>query len=448
MEQVMFLEIKPILRMSLMRNAVQLSVLFIIILFIAGLTLRVELSNQLYEEIDNDLLGFSEILNKNQSIKNNLINKNYPFNIFTGVLRKDNSIQGMLNSDIFTKKGFQTLSADALFDHDNAFISLTHQDHNSLWRVLVEEVDGDFFAIYTPLHEVEDILHIFSVIMLPITLAIVISTLVGGVFLGFFQQKRITKIKKAFIQISNGNLKYRLAPKKINDDIDDLMVGFDDAANKLETSIYQMTSFSKNIAHELRTPLAELRVALETAKDLSVIDIVIEKTNRIIRTFDAVLRISKLGKVDSKAPVELVSLNSIAQLLYELYADSVKDNDQSLSIELGEETMIRGDRQLIAQLGSNLIENSMKYAGSKAKIKIKVDNNLFLIVDNGTGLSIENREKLAKPLFKDGFLQNDNSGLGLALVNAIVNYHRGSLFLEETLGGGLTVKTLFSTTKT
>lgn len=456
--------IRRLIRMSALRYAIQFSALFIVIMIAAGFVLSLELSRQTHQEIDASLESrVADILTRTTENDRtvtwfNKLQNNKHGGSTESFLTNDGQIIGSASIAAFAQEGYRTLNSEELFgeryvtssEHEFSPHALDglHADHTleeelaetRSWRIYVQPIDSGKIAVYTSIHEVEDALELLPTIMLPITFVVVLTTIFGGCVLGLRQQARVKQIHDALGLIAAGDLSQRLAPLRQKDDIDELMVGIDGATEKLETSVRQLTDFSRNVAHELRTPLTELRAALEVAEGTSDLTIAIEKTNGLIRTFDAVQRISRLGRPGSATHFETIPLNNILKLLEDIYAESVAENQQTLSVESSTDRTIRGDLQLLAQMGSNLIENAMRYAGPGAVITIGASDNQLFVKDTGIGIPGRDFDKVLEPFYKRDTARNSaGTGLGLALVKAIAGYHNAQLELSETLGGGLTV---------
>ncbi len=452
----MYSVLRKLLRMSALRNTLLLAAVFLAIILIAGSILRFELTRQVFDAIDDDLAlnaqrfeSAATASGPGDSIFNNLITAHS--GVSFGYLSALGENFGPVRSVVFETLGFQNLTRAELF-HDRRFAPVdsdNFEDHDAyheweddpdLWRVLVTDIGPDRLAVFTPIHEIEDALDLLPQIMWPITIATVMATLVVGVFLGLVQQRRINKVQSAFEQIAIGNLGHRIQPQSSRDDMDDLMHGFDTAATRLETSVQQMRDFSRNVAHELRTPLSELHLALDNIEDGPEQEKAIAKADKVMRTFDAILRISRLSAGTDQSHMSPIDLNAIAQQLYDLYTDSVEEAGQSLTLNLGNCRTVTGDRQLLLQLGSNLIENSIRYAGDGALVSIQTDGNRLTIADTGPGIPARDRVNVLQPLFTlDGSRSRQGNGLGLALVKAIADHHGAILELSEGKEGGLTV---------
>lgn len=458
----MSLGLNQLLRMSALRNAVLMTAIFVVILIVAEIFLNAELERQVYAKIDHDLELSAENLSGSLNVPDvgtALAEGEGAIHIgmSVGFLTTAGENLGLLQPEIYAQTGIRTISEVDLFRSQYFIANSTgliedyshhaDQDTPAGWRVLVTQTDRGRLAVFAPIHEVEDALDLLPQIMWPISIAIVLMTLATGLVLGLLQQRRINQIQVAFEQIAEGNLGYRLAPESSRDDMDDLMHSFDSSAERLETSVQQMTDFSRNVAHELRTPLSELHLALEAMEDDPTQEAALSKSETVMRTFDAILRISWLSAPSDKSHMQPVDLNEIGQQLFDLYEDSVEESGQSLTLDLRAEWQVTGDRQLLMQLGSNLIENAMKYAGEGANITITAENDALSISDTGVGISEEDRERVLQPLFTlDGARSKGGTGLGLAVAQAIAKHHDAKLVLDKTAGGGLVVLVRFSKT--
>ncbi len=460
----MFSALRNFLRMSALRNSLLLAAVFLAIMLVAGSILRFELTRQAYDAIDDDLTLSAQSFEFATPTSNALHGDLNPahIGISAGFISNTGENIGPVKSSVFETLGFQNLTRSELFSKMGSIAAELddvedHDDHHEreddhheweddpkLWRVLVENAREGRLAVFTPIHEVEDTLELLPKIMWPIAIVTVIATLIVGAILGLVQQRRINKVQNAFEQIASGNLDYRIEQKSSRDDMDDLMHGFDIAAARLEASVQQMRDFSRNVAHELRTPLSELHLALESIEDGPEQELALARADKVLRTFDAILRISRLSAGTDRSHMEPINLDELAQQLYDLYADSVDEAGQSLQLNLGNSKVIVGDRQLLLQLGSNLIENSIKYADDSAEISIRTDDKSLTISDTGPGIPAKDRAKVLQPLFTlDGSRSRRGSGLGLALAKAIADHHNAVLKLDEAKSGGLKVSLVF-----
>ncbi|HAT86221.1 MAG TPA: hypothetical protein DCS30_09930 [Rhizobiales bacterium] len=464
----MFSAVKSLMRMSALRNALQLCVLFTGIMIAAGFLLGWQISDQIHDDID-DALSY-----RAQSILDSTADSDgtpiwfltQSETMFVGssesYLPKNGRLIGPIKQNIFEQDGFRTIPSSKLFSEryfqiiQNEFLpteleelelelgSTEELTEDDLWRVYVKTTPSGAIAAYTPIHEVEDALQLLPSILLSITTIILVVTLAGGLVLGLRQQKRISAIHDGLQKIADGDLSFRIAPKRIRDDVDELMLGIDEATQKLEMSVRQLTDFSRDVAHELRTPLTQLRAILETAKNKDDMARAINKTEDIIRIFDSIQRISRLGSRENKASLEPVALDDLANLMADLYTEVAEEQEQRLVVTAASNRTIQGDWQLLAQLASNLVENAIQHAGAGASITVSTKDNILIIEDDGPGIPTDEHSRVFEPFYKrDSARKGQGSGLGLALVKAIADYHGSEVLLVEKDDGGLLVEVKF-----
>ena len=234
--------------------------------------------------------------------------------------------------------------------------------------------------------------------------------------------KTITKELKAF---ANGNLSTRIDIKS-NDEIGTLAKSFNNMASSLENSIKTREELLRDIGHELRTPIAKGKFAIEKIDDFSQKELLkkifqdLEKlTNELIELEK--LNISKLNLTIFSA--ETLVLESLGKLYLE--------DESKVDIEIFEDFKIEADLNYLSIALKNLIDNALKYAIS-FPIIIKVDKNQISILNSGEKLSKE-FEYYLKP-FTQELIQRDGFGLGLSIVKKILDKHNFQLIYSYKNG--------------
>lgn len=218
-------------------------------------------------------------------------------------------------------------------------------------------------------------------------------------------------------------------------DVRDLTSAFNAMRSRLRAMLDEKDRMLGAIGHDLRTPLASLRVRTESVEDegeRARMSDTIEEMNRML---DDILSLARAGR--SMEPVVKVDLHALA--------DAVVDD----FIELGSPVeMIEGERavapvrpQLLRRALRNLIENAVVY-GQKAHVAVVHDGSVIRICvrDEGPGIAEDRMEEMMEPFTRlEGSRNRETggAGLGLALVRAIVAEHGGSLRLTNRPMGGL-----------
>ena len=273
----------------------------------------------------------------------------------------------------------------------------------------------------------------------------------GGFLIWFFVGRRalqrIDRVSEASARIVAGDLSGRLPVTDANDEFDRLSASLNTMIEKISKLNDGLRDVSDSIAHDLKTPLTRLRNRAEAAlardgddaKYRTVLEDMIGEADQLIKVFNALLLISRVEAGFSKQKLDDVDLSAIAGEVCELYEPLVEDAGMALVNEVEGPLPIPGNRELIGQAVTNLIDNAIKYgatAGGKIIISASVDkatNTARLsVADQGAGVADEDKERVKGRFVRlDESRTKPGSGLGLSLVSAIMSLHGGSLDLKD-----------------
>lgn len=272
-------------------------------------------------------------------------------------------------------------------------------------------------------------------------------------FVGRRALKRIDDVSRSSVRILGGDRSERLPVTGSKDEFDRLSENLNhmlDRIHRLDDGLKQM---SDNIAHDLKTPITRLRNKADEALAIKddpgrreqSIEEMIADCDQIVKTFDALLMISRVESGSSVARMEVLDIVGLVKDVHELYEAVTEDAGISLKLDLAapQSLMLRGNRELLSQALSNLIDNAIKYGeptDGEACIKLGLisdgKNCAIIVADNGPGVPEAERERV-----KDRFVRLDKSrnqngnGLGLSLVEAIAEMHSGTLQLADNTPG-------------
>jgi signal transduction histidine kinase len=206
---------------------------------------------------------------------------------------------------------------------------------------------------------------------------------------------------------------------------------------------------SNSIAHDLRTPLAELRSRLEElalirpsrTQTFAEIDGAVADVDRVIRIFDALLRLAEIDAGMSRSGFVAVDAAELAATAVEFYAPAAELKRVTLEFHGNGPTPVAGDPVLLAQALGNLIDNALKFAPDGGRIEVAVqrrpDGAAHLAVrDNGPGISDPEKTKVVERFYRgDASRGTPGVGLGLSLVHAVAKLHGGALELSDRSPG-------------
>jgi signal transduction histidine kinase len=277
----------------------------------------------------------------------------------------------------------------------------------------------------------------------------------GGFLIWFFVGRRalqrIDRVSAASARIVAGDLSGRLPVSNANDEFDRLSESLNSMIAKISKLNDGLRDVSDSIAHDLKTPLTRLRNRAEAAladdpKSADyriVLEDMIGEADQLIKVFNALLLISRVEAGFSKQTLDEVDLAAIAVEVCELYEPLVEDVGMYLDNKVEGSLQIRGNRELIGQAVTNLIDNAIKYGHTPGgTIRLSAETGSEGIVrlavsDQGAGVPDGERERIKGRFVRlDESRSKPGSGLGLSLVSAIMGLHGGSLELEDA-GPGL-----------
>ncbi|PHO12167.1 histidine kinase [Malaciobacter marinus] len=229
--------------------------------------------------------------------------------------------------------------------------------------------------------------------------------------------KLLMPLKNISLEISkfaNGDLTRRLNVKS-KDEIGQLSIAFNKMASTLEELIKTRQELLKDIGHELRTPIAKGKFAIEKIEDFSKKELLKTIFNDLELLTNELIELEKLNSKELEhSTFDIETL--IIQALNKLYIE----NENLISIDIQENFLIEGDLYYLSMALKNLIDNALKYAISYP-IEIKVINKEIHIINNAKQLT-KNLEYYFKP-FTQELSQRDGFGLGLSIVQKILKKH-------------------------
>ena len=271
-----------------------------------------------------------------------------------------------------------------------------------------------------------------------------ILALVCGVLLSMRTQSRIEDIHQMAQRIMAGHLHERLPSRGTRDDFDKLVDIMNAMLNQIEHLMSEVKGVGDDIAHDLRTPLTRVRAALERGRDGAqtledlrhAVDKGIIGIDQALGVTTALLRIAAIEHGQRNAGFGKVDLGSIIADIVELYEPAAEDKGLRLVSTGVSHVVLRGDRDLLFEAISNLIDNVLKFtpAGGTVSIELfRTEHNVLLrVVDTGPGIPAPEREAVFRRFYRsDKSRHAAGMGLGLALVAAVSKLHGFRVHVAE-----------------
>ena len=271
-------------------------------------------------------------------------------------------------------------------------------------------------------------------------------TLVLGFGVGLILARRalgrLDAINRTAQTILDGHLQGRVPRSGGGDEFDHLAANLNNMLDRIERLVEAMRGVTRNIAHDLRTPLNRLRNRLELAvidsgeNAAPVLSEAIADVDGILGTFNALLAIARIEGRRPSENFQDIDLDDLVAGMAELYAPLAEDQGLSLDVRTGTGLTVRGDRHLLSQALANLLDNAIKYTPCGGRVGVAVESGpaaiRLVVSDDGPGIPPDQRDKVREPFVRLDEARNlPGAGLGLSVVAAVAEGHGGKLLLED-----------------
>ena len=284
-------------------------------------------------------------------------------------------------------------------------------------------------------------------------LGLILTAIAVCYVLARYLSSPIVKLSLAAKQLAAGDLHTRVAPEIGNraDEIGKLSKDFDEMAERIEALITSQKRLTRDVSHELRSPLARLNVALELAKQKGNPETQgllnrIEREGKQLN--DMISQILTLSKLESQAETIEMGKVNLCRLVEKVVADAnfeAAANGKKVEFVQDSECEIYGNENLLRSAVENVLRNALRYTKDVVNVSMaKNKTQLHLkIRDFGEGVPEAELENLFTPFFRVADARERKSGgvgLGLAIAEQAVGSHKGKISAKNAVGGGLEIE--------
>ncbi len=281
-------------------------------------------------------------------------------------------------------------------------------------------------------------------------LSMLIMTLMSAVILvsfgiSYFVVSRINRIANTAQFITEtGDLSQRISIDSKWDDLSNLSRVLNSFLEQIEGLMTGIRQVSNNIAHDLRTPLTGLRSEIESLKGKAVtdhhLDTLLAEADRILAVFHSLLRITNIQQGKRHDVFSDVDLKIVLQDVLELYEPVAEEKQIILRINISKALIVKGDVNLLFQLFANLLDNAIKFSPQDSEVildaKLHEGVVIIIIEDRGPGITSQEKEHVFQHFYRgDASRATPGNGLGLSLVKAVIERHKGLITLQDAKPG-------------
>jgi two-component system heavy metal sensor histidine kinase CusS len=264
----------------------------------------------------------------------------------------------------------------------------------------------------------------------------------------------LDEMRRSLERIGPTHLNERVAPANWPRELKPLATAFDEMLERLDDSFTRLSQFSADLAHELRTPIAnmlgEAQVALSrdrsSAEYRETIESAIGECERLSGIVDNLLFVARADA--AREPVERKQFDARAAVekiaaFYETIAE-----DRHVAINCSGHGEISADPALFERAVSNLVDNALRFTPENGSIQIALADHAtdfeVAVSDNGAGIASEHLPRVFDRFYRaESSRGSDGAGLGLALVKSIVDLHGGEARIQSEIGRGTIVSLTF-----
>ncbi len=305
----------------------------------------------------------------------------------------------------------------------------------------LELPDGSLLALGRDLNFIEDI-RIANAALIGLIVALFAA---GGIMgLGMIRsayQRVDTILSTCHSIINTGNLSKRIESEGGTYDPERLAPALNDMLDRIERSFMAMQLSAANIAHDLKTPLARIRTKVESLQQGQKDELnerakeILVEIERMQKIFNALIQIALLESGKPLNKKDSVALDDVVSGLVDFYISVFEEKGLILTCDLSP-VSIEGDRQLLEQMLSNLLENALKYVPEKGKVHVEtyLDRGVVVarVTDSGQGIPDAQKLRVFEKFYRgQSSRSSEGNGLGLSIVKAIADAHGGEVSLSD-----------------
>jgi signal transduction histidine kinase len=260
--------------------------------------------------------------------------------------------------------------------------------------------------------------------------------------------KRVTQLRMSALKIAEGDLSQR-AEVKGKDEIGELGHTFNLMADKLEKMIKAGKELTAHLSHELRSPLARIRVAEELLREKmegedparwkGYLDDIREDIEELDRLIGRILELSKSDIHEIPLEIEQFNPSDLITEVLELYQSTIIRKELRLNKDISSTPYLSGDKEALRTALTNIFDNAVKFTPEKGQITVKAfteKDGLGMSITNTSGpLSEEDLTRIFEPFYRVDRSRSKGSGLGLAITKRIIERHGGSIDAYNSIEG-------------
>ncbi|WP_017756260.1 sensor histidine kinase [Calidifontibacillus oryziterrae] len=353
----------------------------------------------------------------------------------------------LINGEIITKTGYEKR-----FDRQIMGVIVPLLEEKRLKGILY---------IYLPLASINDLFREAGVFIAIISLLFTLAAIVLGRKIARKLTTPLNEMERVAYQMSKGDYSEKVQVRS-NDEIGRLGIAFNQMSEAVKEEDERRKEFLGNVSHELRTPISYIKGYSEAILDGTVtngedskkyLHLIHREAGRMQRLVRDLLDLAQMDGKSIPMDKQPLALAQLIEEALEKFDPFLHEKNLRLFKELDHDVIIMGDQDRIEQIIQNLMENAIRYSPTNDVIEvtlvtIKGNGCKIVIKDNGIGIPKEHLHRIGERFFridKARTRQYGGTGLGMAIVQKIVQLHEGDIMIESEEGKGTKISIFLPT---
>jgi heavy metal sensor kinase len=300
-------------------------------------------------------------------------------------------------------------------------------------------------AFFSPLEQLRTYFTVFWPIVLALTWLI-------GLIYARWALEPVERIRRQAERISRSNVAERVPEGTLVGEFRDLARTYNEMLGRLEQGIEDLQNFAADAAHELRTPLATLRAAIDSAVEVRrtpeayqmLLGSLAEEVSRMTRIVNDLFTLAKVDMRQYALQKERIRLRALLEEAVEMWEGAAAEEGVKLELD-GGDAEVAADPVALRRVFMNLVENAVKYNRPGGRVTIRLASRPGLVrvgvEDTGPGIPAEHLPKLFHRFYrvdKARSRERGGAGLGLAICKSFIEAHEGRIGVDSRVGEGTT----------
>lgn len=327
------------------------------------------------------------------------------------------------------------------------FFRFQRDEYSGVGQSLATRLSGGMLIVIADRNDLKEIDRTLETLFAGALGAMLALGIGSAALIAWLTRRRLSRIDRTAKAIIAGDLAQRVPRDGSESEFDRLAATLNQMLDRIDALMDNLRQVSSDVAHDLRTPLTRLCNQLQRASTgedeatrSGAIQAARDQANELLEIFAALLRIAEVEGLAERRALTSIDLSTLLEEMGDTYGPDFETSGRRLETTIPAGLQVRGDRRLLAQAISNILENTLRHTseGTIAILSAARSQSFINITlqDDGPGVPAADADRLFQRFARaEASRTTAGHGLGLALVKAIAVGHGGDAYLSRSEGG-------------